>query len=907
MHESLDLTQPERDQPARYPPAADVLLSDGSVAVVRGVRAGDHGGLAALHDGASLTSLRMRFFSVGRQSGHDYVEHLFDPERPTVASLVVTVRDRIVALGTAEPVSGDTAEVAFLVDEERHGRGLGSLLLEHLAAACRDLGIRRFVAEVLTENRAMLGVFLAAGFEIAREIETGTVRVELGIAASERAVAAADAREGHAETRSLEPLLYPRSVAVTGVRRDGSGIGAAVVGSILAGGYAGALHVVHPSGDVVAGVASRVRFTDLPDRVDLAIVAVPAARVLDALRDVAAAEVPTAVVISSGFEEMGAEGAVLQRAMLDLARDHSMRLVGPNCLGVMSNDPEVRLNATFSHAVPPPGGLAIASQSGGVGIALIDLARDLGLGVGTFISLGNKADVSGNDLLAAWLEDPRVTAAALYLESFGNAPKFARMARRFAERKPLLAVVGGRSSGGRRAGASHTAAAAATGVGVDALFAQAGVIGCRSAEEIAETALLLAAQPLPLGPRLAVVSNAGGLGVLAADEADRSGLVVPELSAPLRTTLAAHVHGTTGTSNPVDAGAGASPDDLNAVVSALLESDEVDAVAVVLVRTSVADPTPLVTALAACRASRPDKPLILVPMGGLDPHPDDLSGITCYRSVTTAVQSLARVTRYAAWLRVPRESPEPPDEDRAATARMVGSRLVADDGAGGWLDPASAAELLGGYGLTPVGRSVRGPEGAGRAARDLGFPVVVKVAEPGVVHKSDRGLVRVGLTSYDEVVAAVREFGGELGQNAVPVLVQPVVTGVELALGVVRDPGFGPLVMVAAGGVATDLLADRVFLLPPLTRGDAGRALRSLRSWPLLDGFRGSPRVDVDALEQLIVSLGALATDVSEVAELDLNPVLVTPHGCSLVDVKVRLAASPPLDAGIPRRLRRPR
>ncbi len=887
---------------------ADVLLTDGTVAVVRSVLLDDHQGLAALHEGVSVTSLRMRFFTVRREAGRNYVEHLFDPDQPTIASLVVTVRGRIVALGTAEPVSPDTAEVAFLVDEKMHGHGLGSLLLEHLAAVCRDRGIRRFVAEVLTENRAMLGVFLDAGFEISRTTDAGTTSVELGIAASARAVAAADVREGRSETRSLAPLLYPRSVAVTGVRRDGTGIGAAVLGSIRAGGYTGSLHVVHPGGAVVAGVASSTRFVDLPETVDLAIVAVPAQRVLDALGDAAAAGVPTAVVISSGFEEMGAEGAEMQRAMLDLARAHSMRLVGPNCLGVMSNDPEIRLNATFSQTVPPPGGLAIASQSGGVGIALIDIARDLGLGVGSFVSLGNKADVSGNDLLAAWLEDPRVTAAALYLESFGNAPKFARVARHFAERKPLLAVVGGRSSGGQRAGASHTAAAAASGVGVDALFAQAGVIGCHSAEELAETALLLAHQPLPTGSRLAVVSNAGGLGVLAADEADQSGLVVPELSAGLRDILAAHVLGTTGTSNPVDAGAGASAEDVGAITRALLGSDEVDAVLVVLVSTSVGDPGPLVDALTACRRTHPDKPLLLVPMGGLDPRPVDLPGITRFRSVSTAIHALARVARYAAWLRVPRESTEPADEDRSGAARLVGTRLLAEGArGGGWLEPASATELLGPYRLAPVGRSARGGESAAQAASELGFPVVVKVAEPGIVHKTDRGLVRVGLTSYDAVVSAVREFGLELGQDEVPVLVQPVVSGVELALGVVRDPGLGPLVMVAAGGVATDLLADRVFLLPPLTRGDAGRALRSLRSWPLLDGFRGAPRVAVAALEELIVSLGALATDVPEVAEMDLNPVLVSPDGCCLVDVKVRLAEAAPLDAGIPRRLRRPR
>ena len=362
-----------------------------------------------------------------------------------------------------------------------------------------------------------------------------------------------------------------------------------------------------------------------------------------------------------------------------------------------------------------------------------------------------------------------------------------------------------------------------------------------------------------------------------------------------------------GPSNPVDAGAGAPAEDLGAIASALLASDEVDAVIVVLVRTSVSDSAPLVDALAACSRTHPEKPFILVPMGGLDPHPEALPGITRFRSMSTAIQALARVSRYAAWLRVPFESPDLPDEDRADAARVVGSRLVgAVGGTEGWLAPGSTSSLLAPYGLTPVGRSVTGAEAAARAATDLGFPVVVKVAEPGIVHKTDRGLVRVGLTSYDAVVAAVREFGREVGQDAVPVLVQPVVSGVELALGVVRDPSFGPLVMIAAGGVTIDLLADRVFLLPPLTRGDAGRALRSLRSWPLLDGFRGAPRVDVAALEQLIVSLGALATDVPEVAEMDLNPVLVTSDGCALVDVKVRLAQAAPLDAGIPRRLRRP-
>ena len=890
-------------------PAADVLLADGTVASIRGVRPTDRPGLEALHDEASAASLRLRFFATSRRAGHDYVAHLFEGGgAETTGSLVATVQGRIVALATAERVGPDAAEVAFMVADSLRGRGVGSLLLEHLAAAARDQGVRRFVAEVLAENTRMLRVFLDAGFEISRETEEGTVHVELGTAASARAVAAADEREFRSEARSLAPLLYPRALAVTGARRDGTGVGAAVLRSIGAGGFTGELCVVHPQADAVDGVRAYPRLTDVPFHLDLVVVAVPAGRVLDTIRDAAAAGASSAVVISSGFEELGGAGKDIQHEMLRVARDHSMRLVGPNCLGLMSNHPDVRLNATFSPFVPPPGGLAIASQSGGVGIALIDVARDLGLGVGCFVSLGNKADVSGNDLLAAWRDDSRVGAAALYLESFGNAAKFARVARRFAERKPLLAVVGGRSAGGRRAGASHTAAATTPAVGVDALFAQAGVIGCRSAEEMADTALVLTEQALPAGQRVAIVSNAGGLGVLAADEADSGGLVVPELSAALREQIARHVTGTAGTSNPVDAGAGATGADLAAITAALLDSDEVDAVLVILVRTNVTDPAPVLEALARCRVEHPATPLVLVPMGGLDVRREDLPGITVLRSAGAAIRSLGKASAYSAWLRVPHEDAPATDEDVAARARRTAERLVAqaaDDG--GWLDVEQITDLVAGYGLVPVGSLVHSPLAASAAAAHAGFPVAVKVADRHVVHKTDRGLVRVGLRSGMEVLNAVRAFEEELGHDDVPVLVQPVVAGVEVALGVVRDPGFGPMVMVAAGGVATDLWNDRAFLVPPISRADATRALRSLRIWPLLEGYRGSHRGDVDVLAGLVVSLGALATDVPEVAELDLNPVVVTPDGCALVDLKVRLTSGLPVNAGVPRQLRSPR
>jgi acyl-CoA synthetase (NDP forming) len=537
---------------------------------------------------------------------------------------------------------------------------------------------------------------------------------------------------------------------------------------------------------------------------------------------------------------------------------------------------------------------------------MLDLARELGLGVESFVSLGNKADVSGNDLLAAWYDDERVTSVALYLESFGNVSKFARIARRFAQRKPLLAVVGGRSSGGVRAGASHTAAAAAPSVGVDALFAQAGVIGCHSAEDMARAALLLQQQPLPGGGRIAVVSNAGGVGVLAADAADDLGLVVPELSVELRTRLSEHVSGTAGTSNPVDLGAGASALQLSAVVEQVLACGEVDTVIVALVATSVTDPAPHLRALADVRARYPEVPVVLVAMGGLPVSADESKGITVFRTPDDAVEAVAHAVRYAEWLGRPREEDVSDiDEDRAGVARALASELLERASQEPvWLSTNDARDLLAPYGLTPDGVVAHDSLAAAEAATAMGYPVAVKVADEHIVHKTDRGLVQVGLRSSGEVMAAVARFEHELGQDEVPVLVQPLVPGVEVALGVVRDPGFGPLVMVAAGGVATGLLDDRAFLLPPISVRDADRALRSLRIWPMLNGYRGAEPVDTAALQRAVCSLGRLAAEVPEVFELDLNPVMVSPEGARFVDVKVRLAPANPVDAGVPRRLR---
>ncbi len=879
--------------------SADVVLADGSLAVLRLLRPEDGPALHDLHEGVSDESIRLRFFGPSRHGAHTYVDHVLND--PSTLSLVAETRGRLIGLATAEPVDASTSEVAFLVADDARGLGVGTLLIEHLAEASLLRGVTHFEADVLAENQRMLRVFNDAGFQMSRRPDGATVVVALTTGVSAETLALADAREFSAESRSLGPLLRPTSVVVVGVRSDGTGIGATVLRSIVANGFQGRVAAVHPRASQLCGVKAYRSVLDVPEPVDLVVLCVPAKAAPGVLDDAAAAGAQAVIVVSSGFSELGEEGRALQRSLAVATRGHGIRMVGPNCLGLLCNAPDVRLNATFNEAVPPAGGLAVASQSGGVGIVLMDLARELGLGVHTFVSLGNKADVSSNDLLAAWFDDPRITAAALYLESFGNAAKFARFARRFAMRKPLLAVVGGRSAGGSRAGASHTAAAATPAVGVDALFAQAGVIACTDAEDLARTALLLAEQPLPAGRRLAVVSNAGGIGVLAADAAAEAGLEIPEFSPALQARLAGLVNGTTGTSNPVDAGADVPPTEFAAMVDAVLASGEADAVLVIPVATGVTDGRGTLAELIRVRADHPDLPVVAVPLGGLPVIPSD-PPLTTYRSSASAVRALGRAARYAEWRAVPRGPVAVTGPHELVARRQVTRELVGETG-GGWLLPDQASRVLEPYGLAPVGRTVRTADDAAAAATEFGFPVAVKVADPEIVHKTDRGLVRVGLGNAEDVRHACADFDRELGRAAL-VLVQPVLAGVEVALGLVRDAALGPLVMVAAGGIATDVWDDRVFLVPPLADEDAARALRSLRVWPLLDGYRGAPPTDTTTLEAMVLALGRLAVDLPEVAELDVNPVLVGPGGCSVVDVKLRVG--PPIGPAVSARQLRP-
>jgi len=861
----------------------DVLAADGRIVHIRPVWPDDATALRELYESASERSRQLRFFAAGRGQIDAEIGRLTRPWAADHQAVLAVDSGRVIGVASYERAPGSAeAEFAVLVGDQWQGRGVGTLLLEQLAGYARQVGIVELVGEVLPMNSPMLMVATGLAPRQRSTYESGVVEVRFPTAPDEAALAAMDLRERTAEQHSLRPLLAPAAVAVVGAGRAPHGIGHEVLRSIAAGGFTGRLYAVNPNATEIAGVVSYPSVSTIPEPVDLVVVAVPAIEVEGVLADAGRAGARAAVILSAGFGEEGPEGQAAQTAVVRMARAYHIRLVGPNCLGVLNTDAAVRLAATFAaSSTVEPGGLAVASQSGAVGIAILDHAARTGTGISTFVSLGNKADVSGNDLLAYWYDDPSTRAVALYLESFGNPRKFARVARTVARRKPVLAVKSGRSAGGQRAGASHTAAAAAPDTAVDSLFAQAGVIRTDTLGELLDAARLLVDQPLPAGNRLGLVGNAGGVNVLAADAAEAAGLAVPEAS----------VAG----GNPHDLGAGATPTALRSALTRLATSGEVDAVIAVFAATLANDPAGTLGAIAAAADDAPDIPFAAVVLGLDDPPPFLGSRrIPVYGLPEQAVRAVGHAAGYAAW-RATEQGTRPVLSD-VDTAR---ARSIVDDAlrdGGGWLPLDRITQLLGCYGIPFIpSTTATTPAEAERAATDLGYPVVLKPADPAIVHKSDRGLVHLDVPDVLALRRAYREIARELGVAQPAVIVQPLRRGgVELVAGVVHDALFGSLIMLGLGGVHTDLLADRAFQLLPVTDTDAAALWRRLRGAPLLTGFRGSEPADTAALEDLLARLGRLAEDLPEVAELDLNPLLAFPHGVTGVDAKLRLEPAGP-------------
>ena len=883
------------------PTEADVLLRSGAIARIRPVRPDDEAALRDLYDRLSARTLYLRFFSAARTSAGQDVTRLVraDPDRH--AALQVLLGGRVVAVAGYERLDDPTdAEVAFVVDDSCQGLGIGTLLFEHLTSAAAAQGVRRFIAETLLENARMLHVFRDAGLPVTTRLEAGgTVHVELPLTPDEHYLDIVGTRERVAGNASLTRVLAPTSVVVAGAGANSDGLGHQVLANLVAAGYAGALAGVNRSGESVCGQPAYRSLAEVPGPVDLVIVAVPEAGVLDVARAAAAQHVAGLVVITAGFAEAGPAGAAQQAELLDICRVGSMRLIGPNCMGIANT--AVAMNATFCETLPPAGGISLMSQSGAVGIAALAFAARTGVGIATFVSAGNKPDVSGNDLLAFWEADPATKVCALYLESFGNPRKFARIAARVGRHKPVVAVKSGRSVSGSRGVASHTAAAATPDVAVDSLFTQAGVIRVDSLAELFDVATLLDRAPLPSGRRVAIVGNSGGPGVLAADACEAAGLLVPTMGPQARDRLAALLPAGAAVANPLDLLAGADAPTFEAALRAVLDDATVDAVITVYtpVRPGAADA--IASAIARCLADHPGTPIVAVFLG-IDTIPAPLCdeagrpALPYYAFPEPAARALAAATRYAEWRDRPVGRTAILDDiDRHAGRQIVDAALAASPD-GGWLDASVAAELVSSYGVhvAPVVR-VTSAEGAAVAAADIDGPVALKAAAGTLVHKTDRGGVRLGLATAQDARQAYAEMAARLGDDMGGAVVQPMVEpGVETAIGVVSDPQFGPLIMFGLGGVASDLLADRAFRLLPLTVEDAAAQVRSLRAAPLLFGYRGAPPCDVPALEDMLLRVAALADDLPEIAELDLNPVVSTPEGATAVDVKIRLTPAEP-------------
>ncbi|MFI6832547.1 GNAT family N-acetyltransferase [Kribbella sp. NPDC050241] len=893
------------EQAAGRPGAGwDVLASDGSVVRIRPLREDDEPALDAMNERVSDRSIYLRFFGISRSLAGQFSHHLATDHDGHVA-LVAEYGDQLVGVASYEPLRAGEAEMAFLLEDSVHGRGIGTLLLEQLAATARENGIQRLRADTLAENAPMLRVFAGSGFEQVRKLDSGVVELVLDTAYRPSTLERMADRERAAGDRSLHRLFSPRAVAVIGAGRTPGGIGHEVLLNVVKGNFTGSVYAVNPHADRIADVPSYPSVVEVPGVVDLAVIALPAEQVRDVLTDCGAKGVGGAVVLTAGFSELGAAGRQLQREILETARRHSIRLIGPNCLGLVNTDPAISLNATFAEVSPMPGALAIAAQSGAVGIAVLDQAARTGLGISEFVSLGNKVDVSGNDLLLHWWGDSRTAVIGLYLESFGNPRKFGGLARLVGRTKPILVVKGGRSAGGRRAGVSHTAAAATPETAVDALFAQSGVLRMDTVEELVETARVLAVRPLPRGRRLAVVGNAGGAGVLAADAAGRLGLELPELSETVQRELAAI--GAVGSGNPVDLGAAASPTGLAQALKIIIDSGEVDTALVCYAATRAGRVERIYDAVAGA-AVQADVPIVVNCIGSTHAAPEialaDGRRLAVFPFPESAVRALAHAVRYAEWRSRPQGVvPDLPRVD-ATAARAVVRWFLERNPEGGWLEPLHTGQLLqcAGVPAIPV-LSASSRSEAIAAAESAGYPVALKTDAPGVLHKTDIGGVRVGLVNSAQLGTAYAEVTAATGDPRV--VVQAMApSGTELVIGVVRDRLFGPLLMAGSGGILTDILADRQWRGLPLTDLDATDMLHSLRCAPLLAGYRGAQAADEEAVLDVIHRIAWLAELVPELAELDINPLIAGPSGAFAVDVRMRLTPTTPEPDWYARRMR---
>jgi acyl-CoA synthetase (NDP forming)/GNAT superfamily N-acetyltransferase len=885
---------------------AYALLTDGTTTEIRPATPDDVAAVRALHEALPIDSAYQRLFSLTRPDAQHEAQRICRAPGPDHAALVAACELGIIGAAAYETVGRpDMAEVSVVVADDMQGRGVATLLLEHLGSIARRQGVRTFIAPVLTTNTQMLKVLADTGLRIRWQLTDDVLEVRVDLPCDdadpgwEPYLDAVGKRESLADIASLRHIFRPASVAVIGAGRRTGSVGRTILRNIVTGGFAGPVYAVNPHAASLDGVPCFSSVNDLPEAPDLAVVAVPPSAVPGVAGQCGRRGVKALVVITAGLDDaLGGE-------LLATCRGYGMRLVGPNCFGVAA--PGMGLDATFAARHPAAGNIGLVMQSGGLGFAVVDRLSGLGLGISSFASVGNKYDVSANDMLMWWEHDGLTRLAVLYIESFGNPRKFARTARRVSQVMPVLTVHAGRSAAGQRAAASHTAAVATPLASRQALFAQAGIIATGSLSELIEVAALLATQPVPAGRNVAIISNVGGAGVLAADACADLGLAVHTPGTAARCQLQAVVPPGGSVTGPVDTTAAVTGEDFRRCLELVGADPGADAVlALVLPTGATGDLMTAITGadvavpLAAVALDQAESVRLLARTGGSS----RAGTIPCYAYPEAAAGALARAAAYGAWRARPYgHIPALPGLQPGDARQVIGAFLgrLPD---GGWLSPDESARLLGCYGIPLAAlQPVASEEAAASAAAACGGPVVLKADVPGLLHKTEAGAVELDLRTADEVRRAYRRLTARFGDRPHRVLIQPMTGGTEVIVGVTADPVFGSLVVFGLGGVATEVLGDHAARLTPLTSADADELISAIRSAPLLEGYRGAPAADHAALRDLLLRVSRLAGDLPEVTELDLNPVIARPDGVVVVDVRIRVQPREPEDPFL-RRLR---
>lgn len=875
--------------------AVDCVLRDGGSIHVRAIRPDDKQRLVDHFGRLSARSVYYRFFSAKKMLSDDELRMFTDLDFKSRVALVATLGEaddeRIIGVGRyarldvppGEPVR---AEVAFAVADEHHGRGIASLLLEQLAEIARPDGIEEFEADVLGENNRMLSVFARSGYRVRRTLDSGFFHLTFPTAETEESLGAQERRERAAAAASVSVFLQPRSVAVIGASAEAGSPGATLLRNLHGCGFRGPIYAIHPDRAEIAGFSTHARLDAVGEPIDLAIIA--ECDIDAAVADCAGAGVRGVVVLPFvGGAPTAAAADAAARRLTQRVRASGMRMVGPHCMGVLNTDPQVSLNATVASFWPPAGNVAMLSQSDPLGLALADRLAEHGIGLAHFVSVGDKADVSSNDLLAYCATDARTGVIALYLENFGNPRKFARLAPEIARAKPIVAVKAGRS----------IATPGGDDAAVDALFEQAGVIRTDSVAELFGVTSLLSAQPVPAGNRVAVVTNARSLGMLFADTATANGLVLAALGDGASSALREQPPAAGPARNPLDLSASATPEQFERALTALGADAGVDAVVAIAISSAVADGERLAAAIARGSGAVPsEKPVLVVSTLRGTARQTLAEGprgrLPRFDAAEDAARALAAAARYARWRARPAGTAIELDPFRERALRAVVDRILAGAAEARWVSPRDAAMLLRVAGIDVVAGEESAPDDALAAAERLGYPLVAKAVAPGLVHRRDRGGIQLDLHSAAAVTAAVASLRTAVPELTSVLLQRQVGDAIEATVGVVSDPTFGPLVTCGLGGVYTELLHDVSYRLPPVTDVDGGDMIAGLRLAPLLDGYRGAPRGDRAALIDLICRVSSLVDIVPELRDMALDPVLVLPPGSGavVIDATIRLA-----------------